>query len=216
VLLVHLLVAFIFGNLPLGPSSSRLPLIIEGSRSFVFIRTPKPLLLEVKTLWSVSGQFQGESTLSGKPRNIELPFRIVDYELEAQIPTPLHNLTDHTLPITALRLGFGPLSSARIFSASLDGTVKVWCVDAHTTSDASGLAHILMTTFTFPIPVVEIVVDPLERFFFAAMSGEKGDVNVVNMYTEKEERTVSKSLANGILGEVHNVMDIPNKNISVG
>lgn len=132
------------------------------------------------------------------------------------MPTPMHNLTDHTLPITSLYLGFGPLTSARIFSASLDGTVKVWCIDAHTSSETPSSSCTLMTTFTFPIPVVEIVVDPLERFFFAATSGDKGEVRVANMYTEKEEITAAKSLANGILGEVHNVMGIPNKAILVG
>jgi len=169
----------------------------------------------VRIRLSVSGQFQGESpSLADVPKlNLD---RIADYELESQIPTPLHTLTDHTLPITSLYLGFGPLSSSRIFSASLDGTVKVWCVDAHTSSEASSASLTLMATFTFPIPVIEIIVDPLERFFFAAMSGDQGEVKVVNMYTEKEERIASKSLANGTLGEVHNTIDLPQKAITVG
>lgn len=142
--------------------------------------------------------------------------RIVDYESEAEIPTPIHTLTDHTLPISALCLGVGPLTSARIFSASLDGTVKVWCIDSHTSSDASGPSSTLLATFTFAVPVVELVVDPLERFLFAAMSGDQGEIKLIRMYTEKEGDTASKSLANGILGEIHTDAGTPAKMIITG
>ncbi|PVF99873.1 hypothetical protein CPB86DRAFT_265225 [Serendipita vermifera] len=104
--------------------------------------------------------------------------KVIDYELEDQMPTPLITLTDHTLPITSLHIGIGPVTSARIFSSSLDGTVKIWAVDSHTRSDSPDLTFCLLASFSFPSPISELVVDPLERYLFAMTTLEEGTIHL--------------------------------------
>ena len=95
-------------------------------------------------------------------------------------------LSDHTLPITDVQVGFGPVTTARIFSASLDGTVKVWTTSP--ISDQSGPSGALIATFAFPSPIQHLAVDPSERYFFAGSRKESGEVYHVRMYRQKEGR----------------------------
>lgn len=127
--------------------------------------------------------------------------RIVDYESETQVPTPLQSFTDHTLPITSLHIGIGILTSSRIFSSSLDSTLKIWCIDAHTQSESPDPTFTLLITWSLPHPIGELVVDPLERFLFAASAGDGGEIWCVRLFTEKKEKMSARSLVNGNMGE---------------
>lgn len=140
--------------------------------------------------------------------------RIVDYESGTQVPTPLQPFTDHTLPITSLHIGVGTLITSRIFSSSLDGTVKVWCIDAHTQSETPDPTFTLLATFSLPHPVGEIAVDPLERFLFAASAGQGGEIWHVKLFTEKAEKAPTRSLLNGNIGET--LTPSPDKPIVAG
>ncbi|GAA5825368.1 hypothetical protein JCM10212_004092 [Sporobolomyces blumeae] len=74
--------------------------------------------------------------------------------------TPFSTLSDHTLSITSVVVGTGAFPRSRIFTSSLDGTVKVW--------DISTTPSTLLTTFQFANPVEHLDVDPLERFLFVS------------------------------------------------
>ena len=130
---------------------------------------------------------------------------IVDYASESDIPTPLITLSDHTLPITDIQVGFGPITTARIFSASMDSTVKVWTMSP--IAGQSGPSGALIATFAFPSPIQHLAVDPSERHFFAGSRQENGGVYHVQMYQQKEGRnpeTVGSATAGAsisILGE---------------
>lgn len=128
---------------------------------------------------------------------------------------PLLTLSDHTLPITSIRLGFGTLSSARIFSSSLDSTVKVWSIDAHTSADSAGPSSTLLATFGFSVSIIDIAIDPLERFFFAATSKDNGEIFVTRMYTDNQD-VPHRSLLTGGIGETHAVSSSNAKSITAG
>ncbi|KAG9057857.1 Pre-rRNA-processing protein ipi3 [Serendipita sp. 407] len=142
--------------------------------------------------------------------------RIVDYEYEADVPSPLQTLTDHTLPITCVYVGFGNLASARIFSSSLDSTVKVWTIDPHTTSDSPDPSASLLVSFKFSLPIENLVADHLERSFFAATSTDAGEVFVVRMYSEKKDNSPFYALATGSIGELHDVVTSTENVLNVG
>jgi hypothetical protein len=125
------------------------------------------------------------------------------------VPTPLQSFTDHTLPITSLHIGIGTLTSSRIFSSSLDSTVKIWCIDAHTQSESPDPTFTLLVTWSLPHPIGELVVDPLERFLFAASAGEGGEIWCVKLFTEKKEKMSARSLVNGNMGETLTSSDKP-------
>src|SRR5260221_9494402 len=114
------------------------------------------------------------------------PCSIIDYAPESDVPTPLITLSDHTLPITDIQVGFGPITTARIFSASMDSTVKVWTTSP--TTGQSGPSGALIATFAFPSPIQHLAVDPSGRYFFAGSRKESGEVYQVRMYRQKEER----------------------------
>lgn len=139
--------------------------------------------------------------------------RVVDYELENQAPTPLHTLNEHTLPITSVYLGVGSLSSTRLFSSSLDNTVRVWSIDYAVSEAGSTVSHLL--GFSLPAPVSELAVDPAERFFFAATTGEKGEVYLIKMYRQTAERRPGQAPAFSLIGETRTVEKSSNM-ITVG
>lgn len=167
----------------------------------------KPLSQEAKTPWSVYGLFQGELYFRTPVWLLSLSLdRIVDYESSTQVPLPLQTFTDHTLPITSLHIGIGTLSTSRIFSCSLDATVKIWTIDPHTKSDSPDPSFTLLATFDFPHPIGEIAVDPLERYFFAASTGDGGEIFQAQLFTEKKP---VRNLANGAHGSIQVSPDKP-------
>ncbi|KAG6335062.1 hypothetical protein ID866_4022 [Astraeus odoratus] len=102
--------------------------------------------------------------------------KLVDDELQNDLPLPQFSLSDHTLPVTDIVCGVGPFPKCRVLTASLDHTVKLW--DLATQS--------LITTFHFPKPISQIVWDIAERLFFAASSD--GAVHQVNLFRERDSK----------------------------
>lgn len=81
----------------------------------------------VRTQVSACGLFPGEQLLciSGMPRNLIFPRRLLDDELQNDLPSPYTTLSDHTLPITDIACGIGPFPSCRVLTSSVDHSVKV-------------------------------------------------------------------------------------------
>ncbi|KIM68122.1 hypothetical protein SCLCIDRAFT_1209520 [Scleroderma citrinum Foug A] len=102
--------------------------------------------------------------------------KLVDDDLQNELPLPQFTLSDHTLPVTDIVCGIGPFPKCRVFTASLDHTVKLW--DLATQS--------LITTFQFPKPITCIASDVSERMFFAASLD--GSVHQVNLFRERDSR----------------------------
>lgn len=69
-------------------------------------------------------------------------------------------LSDHTLPISDLHISHGTFPDIRIFTASLDQTIKIWTPLYPSCP--------LLSTFAVPGPAHHLAVDPLERFIFVS------------------------------------------------
>lgn len=86
------------------------------------------------------------------------------------LPTPYATFSDHTLEVTDLAVAPGAFpAAARVWSASLDGTVKLWDLSARR----------LVSTFVVDEPVRHLALDPLERFLL--VNAEQG-VRRVDLY----------------------------------
>ncbi|CEP07614.1 hypothetical protein [Parasitella parasitica] len=91
-------------------------------------------------------------------------------------PAPLYSWSDHTLPISDLFIGNGTLSGARVCTASLDHTVKLWDL-------ATGQ---LLTTFLFPKAVSSVIMDPSETAIFAACEDK---IYSVELYKRRQDQS---------------------------
>ncbi|EGG03124.1 uncharacterized protein MELLADRAFT_90461 [Melampsora larici-populina 98AG31] len=69
-------------------------------------------------------------------------------------------LSDHTLPISDIHISHGTFPDIRIFTASLDQTIKIWTPLYPSCP--------LLSTFAVPGPAHHLAVDPLERFIFVS------------------------------------------------
>lgn len=86
---------------------------------------------------------------------------LIDESLDPNLSyTPYSIFSDHTLPICDVFISKGSFPDLRIFTASLDQTIKVWS-PLYSTSP-------LLSTFAVPGPAHHLVVDPLERFIIVA------------------------------------------------
>lgn len=93
-------------------------------------------------------------------------------------------LSDHTLGITALQIGVGAFPQCRILTASKDCTCKVrisprllllQLLTLTKLWDLSTGSASLLLTVTMPQPVSHIALDPMERCFYAVVSGSIGN-----------------------------------------
>ncbi|CAK9786838.1 WD40 repeat-like protein [Cutaneotrichosporon oleaginosum] len=92
---------------------------------------------------------------------------------------PLGSLGDHTLTITAVALGkTAGVTGGRCWTASEDGTVKMWSFAA---------PFDLLATFVLPASAVPttLAVDPAERFLYAGTRA--GDVYIIPLYKRKAQ-----------------------------
>ncbi|KAK7889879.1 hypothetical protein WMY93_025439 [Mugilogobius chulae] len=87
------------------------------------------------------------------------------------VPEPRHVLSRHTLPITDLHCGLmGP--QARVATASLDQTVKVWEL-----SSGEMLLSVL-----FDVAIMSVTLDPSEYFLFCG--GSDGNIFQVSLCSQ--------------------------------
>ena len=109
--------------------------------------------------------------------HVYLVSRLVDPEGDVQ--KPYGTLNDHTLGIRNVIVSRTSGSGGgRCWTASEDGTVKMWSL--HAPFD-------LLATFNFPSGVVPntLAVEPAERFFYVGTTG--GDVYNVPLFRRREE-----------------------------
>ncbi|KAH9839891.1 WD40 repeat-like protein [Rhodofomes roseus] len=102
--------------------------------------------------------------------------RLLDNDLQNDLPTPYCNLSDHSLPITDILCGAGSFPSCRILTSSADHTAKLWDLSSKT----------LLTTFHFPQPIACLVWDATERLFFAGSAD--GSIHQVNLFRQREDK----------------------------
>ncbi|KAI8368005.1 WD40-repeat-containing domain protein [Choanephora cucurbitarum] len=112
----------------------------------------------------------------------------------AMRPSPLYSWSDHTLPVTDIHIGYGQLSGARVCTASLDHTVKLWDL-------ATGQ---LLTTFLFPKAVSNVIMDPSETVLFAACEDK---IYSVDLYRRHQDQTYSINTVESLggMGRVESV-----------
>lgn len=80
------------------------------------------------SVWSVSRSIRPRS-----PDNLAwahlltniIVTRLLDDDLQNDLPIPYCTLSDHTLPITDIICGIGPFPSCRVLTSSVDHSVKV-------------------------------------------------------------------------------------------
>lgn len=96
-------------------------------------------------------------------------------------PAPLFSWSDHTLPVTDIAVGHGSMTTARVYTASLDSTVKVWDL-------ATGE---LLTSFLFPKPVSAVAIDPAETKLFAAC---EHSIYPVELYRRRHDTTYGDTI----------------------
>ncbi|KAI9312159.1 WD40-repeat-containing domain protein [Dichotomocladium elegans] len=102
--------------------------------------------------------------------------QLLEHEADQGRPVPLFSWSDHTLPVTDLVVGMGTMSTARVFTSSVDSTVKVWDL---------GTGE-LLTTFLFPKPVSSVAVDPSETKLFAAC---EDTIYPVELYRRRQDKS---------------------------
>lgn len=78
----------------------------------------------------------------------------------------------HTEKITDLIIGSNGSNGSLLYSASLDGTVKVW--------NLQSLEDVPEYTYTLPEIVLSLALDPAERIIYAGL--ENGEICVINRF----------------------------------
>jgi pre-rRNA-processing protein IPI3 len=94
-------------------------------------------------------------------------------------PKPYGTLADHTLAITDVVVGrTASVNGGRCWTASEDGTVKLWSLSA---------PFDLLATFSFPPSVTPttIAVEPVERFFYVGSA--QGSIYHIPLYKRRGE-----------------------------
>ncbi|KAI9249409.1 WD40-repeat-containing domain protein [Phascolomyces articulosus] len=102
-------------------------------------------------------------------------------------PAPLFSWSDHTLPVTDMYIGSGSMATARVYTASMDNTVKAWDL-------ATGE---LLTTFLFPKPVSTVIADPSETRLFVACENK---IYPVELYRRKFDKTYNADSVESVGG----------------
>ncbi|KAF9462926.1 WD40 repeat-like protein [Collybia nuda] len=103
--------------------------------------------------------------------------RLLDDDLQNDLPVPYCTLSDHTLPITDIICGVGPFPNCRVLTSSVDHSVKLWDLSSRS----------LLTTFQFPQPISCLTWDLTERVFLAA--SEDGSIHQMNLFRQRTPDT---------------------------
>uniref|UniRef100_A0A672RA39 WD repeat-containing protein 18 n=1 Tax=Sinocyclocheilus grahami TaxID=75366 RepID=A0A672RA39_SINGR len=117
-------------------------------------------------------------------KNCVLCFSVVQLD-SSRIPEPLHILSRHSLPITDIHCGLmGP--QARVATASLDQTVKVWEI-----SSGEMLLSVL-----FDVGIMSVTFDPCEYFLFCG--GSDGNIFQVSLCSTRDKTFQTDSDGNQV------------------
>lgn len=95
---------------------------------------------------------------------------VLDPQVNQDLIRPRLNLTQHNLAISALHVGTGSSITARLFTASLDQSIRIWDL-------ATGQ---LLTTLLTPAAITCMAVDPAERFVYAGTA--EGVIHEIRLY----------------------------------
>ncbi|RKO91313.1 WD40-repeat-containing domain protein [Blyttiomyces helicus] len=100
-----------------------------------------------------------------------------NYPSHSDVCTPVASFSGHVLPITEMVVGAGAGfgSGVRMFTASLDRTVKIWD-PTHPTP---------LATLLFPKPITSLAVDPSETRLYAGASD--GSIFRADLYRRETE-----------------------------
>ncbi|EJD43766.1 WD40 repeat-like protein [Auricularia subglabra TFB-10046 SS5] len=113
--------------------------------------------------------------------------RLLDNTTQNDPPAPYATFADHTLAISDLICGVGAFPAYRLFSSSLDGSVKMWDVSSRE----------LLGTFAFPTPVAHLAVDPAERAIYVAAAADRGVVYQIDLYSRGKGTTARAAVGAG-------------------
>ncbi|KAL0953524.1 hypothetical protein HGRIS_004745 [Hohenbuehelia grisea] len=114
--------------------------------------------------------------------------RLLDDDLQNELPMPYCTLSDHTLPVTDIVCGVGCFPTCRVLTSSVGHSVKLWDLAAKT----------LLTTFQFPQPIACLAWDVTERMFFAG--AEDGSIHQMNLFRHKKTNKSSAAPATEAIG----------------
>jgi len=153
--------------------------------------------------------------------------RLLDNDVQNELPLPEFTLADHTLPITDIVCGIGLFPRCRVLTSSLDHSVKVRCSNCIVKIVLIELklwdlsSQSLLATFQFPQPISCLAWDITERVFFAA--SPDGSIHQTNLFRQREDKMGSlvteTAGGSGIANVVHvgeEVLGSKNRLISVG
>ncbi|TFK39957.1 WD40-repeat-containing domain protein [Crucibulum laeve] len=102
--------------------------------------------------------------------------RLLDNDLQNELPIPYCTLSDHTLPVTDIQCGIGIFPACRVLTSSVDHSVKLWDLASQS----------LLTTFQFPKPISFLAWDVTERMFFAASAD--GSIHQMNLFRQRDSK----------------------------
>lgn len=97
---------------------------------------------------------------------------LLDRNTFTTVPKPFKSLSAHRLPVAALAISYTPSNASRIYSASIDRSVRIWDIQ-------SGKCLI---TLLFPSPLHSLVIDPCESLLIAGSA--TGDIFRVDLQTQ--------------------------------
>ncbi|KAJ3148769.1 Pre-rRNA-processing protein ipi3, partial [Irineochytrium annulatum] len=104
--------------------------------------------------------------------------RVVFNDESGEDSRPLVTFSGHSLPVTWADFGVSLLQHARVYSCSLDRTVKIWDVSSKE----------LIATIVFPRAISCLVVDPPQMHVYAG--AQDGNIYCARLYTESERTGV--------------------------
>ncbi|KAF8627829.1 hypothetical protein AX15_004248 [Amanita polypyramis BW_CC] len=101
--------------------------------------------------------------------------RLLDDDVQNELPLPYCSLSDHTLPVTDIVCGVGKFPSCRVLTSSMDHSVKMWDLSSKS----------LLATFQYPQPISVLAWDRTERLFFA--TSPDGSIHQTNLFRKRQE-----------------------------
>lgn len=128
--------------------------------------------------------------------------RLLDEDLQSELPTPFCSFTDHTLPVKDLYVGIGAFQYGRIFTSSLDQTVKVWSLESKS----------LVSTLEFPTAITSLIVDKMERFIYTS---SKNVIYRIDLIERSPQLNVSEDLTSSRVIKINRDTQITSLALSI-